>query len=71
MVAKNGDHVIKFDLAPLNQSLLVSAFAAGFGQGKELLACLQVMTGGGGGWSRAVSGAAISGEPSAHEPLAL
>ena len=42
VVAKNGDNVIKFDLVPQNQSLLVSAFAAGFGQGKELLACVQV-----------------------------
>ena len=42
VVAKNGDNVIKFDLAPKNQSLLVSAFSTGFGQGKELLACLQV-----------------------------
>jgi len=42
VVAKNGDNVIKFDLVPQNQSLLVSAFAVGFGQGKELLACIQV-----------------------------
>ena len=42
MVAKHGDNVIKFDLAPKNKSLLVSASASGFGQGKELLACLQV-----------------------------
>jgi hypothetical protein len=56
VVAKNGDNVIKFDLAPKNQSLLVSAFAAGFGQGKELLACLQVMTVGGWGWRLAYWG---------------
>jgi len=43
VVAKHGDNVIKFDLVPKNQSLLVSAFAVGFGQGKELLACLQVL----------------------------
>jgi DNA polymerase III sliding clamp (beta) subunit (PCNA family) len=43
VVAKNGDNVIKFDLVPLNNSLLVSAFADGFGQGKELLACVQVV----------------------------
>ena len=41
VVAKNGDNVIKFDLVPRNESLLVSAFAVGFGQGKELLACVQ------------------------------
>lgn len=41
VVAKNGDNVIKFDLDAQKQSLLVSAFAVGFGQGKELLACVQ------------------------------